>query len=321
MLKKIRALYFIQKIFTYFNKKQKLKMIKYNKSLQNIIKINLIDYYQYSGRYIIYDSNGIGKEFDDEKDILIYEGEYLNGERNGNGKEYNSYGKLLFKGKYLNGKRNGEGKEYYNNIDCYDIFELKSKYSYLKKKLEMKERNKIDNLLFEGEYVNDKKWIGTGYDKNGNAIYTLNNNINGHGKEYNCNGQLIFEGEYINGKRNGRGKEYNEKGKLLFEGEYFNDLKWNGKGYDFFDNMQYELKDGKGLIKNNYYDGLLDYRGEYINGEIIGKAEEYKQFCKFIFEGEFVNGRINGKASVFNIFHQLIFDGEYVNGRKNGRGK
>ena len=37
---------------------------------------------------------------------------------------------------------------------------------------------------------------------------------NGKVKEYiGYNDQLIYEGEYLNGKRNGKGKEYNEKGK------------------------------------------------------------------------------------------------------------
>ena len=33
---------------------------------------------------------------------------------------------------------------------------------------------------------------------------------------------LIFEGEYLNGKRNGKGKEYGYDGSLKFEGEYLN---------------------------------------------------------------------------------------------------
>ena len=37
---------------------------------------------------------------------------------------------------------------------------------------------------------------------------------------------MIFEGEYLNGKRwNGKGKEYNYFGELLFDGNYN-----NGKG-------------------------------------------------------------------------------------------
>ena len=45
---------------------------------------------------------------------------------------------------------------------------------------------------------------------------------NGKGKENDYfTGNLIFEGEYLNGKRNGKGKEYDD-GDLIFEGEYLN---------------------------------------------------------------------------------------------------
>ena len=45
-------------------------------------------------------------------------------------------------------------------------------------------------------------------------------------KEYNENGKLIFEGEYLNGKRNGKGKEYYNNGNVAFEGEYLNGKRW-----------------------------------------------------------------------------------------------
>ena len=32
----------------------------------------------------------------------------------------------------------------------------------------------------------------------------------------------MFEGQYLYGVRNGKGKEYNSDGKLIFEGEYLN---------------------------------------------------------------------------------------------------
>ena len=54
---------------------------------------------------------------------------------------------------------------------------------------------------------------------------------------------MKFEGEFLNGKKNGKGKEYSKTCKLSFEGEYLNDKKWNGKGYDPFNNQVYELKD------------------------------------------------------------------------------
>ena len=60
----------------------------------------------------------------------------------------------------------------------------------------------------------------------------LNGKRNGKGKEYYfSNGKLKFEGEYLNGERNGNGKEYNYNCKLEFEGEYINGKRWNGKGF------------------------------------------------------------------------------------------
>jgi len=46
---------------------------------------------------------------------------------------------------------------------------------------------------------------------------------NGKGIEYD-NGELIYEGNYLDGKRNGKGKEY-KNGELIFEGDFL-----NGKG-------------------------------------------------------------------------------------------
>ena len=48
------------------------------------------------------------------------------------------------------------------------------------------------------------------------------------------NSQLLFDGEYINGKRNGKGKEYYFSANLKFEGEYLND-KRNGRGKEYKD--------------------------------------------------------------------------------------
>ena len=272
MLKSIKSLYFIQYVYTYVDD---AKIIKYNKSLHNIINININNYKYFSGKYIIYESNGTGKEYDGYNDILIFEGEYKNGQRNGKGKEYDNYGKLSFEGEYLNGKRNGKGKEYYED-----------------EKLKIK---------FEGLYLNDKEWIGTRYtyDGDGIIIYKLNNN-NSKGKEYDYNNNLIFEGEYLNGKRNGKGKEYNYKGDLEFEGEYKNDLKWTGKGYDQMNNIIYEIKDGKGLIKKYHlYMNKLSYEAEYLNGKRFGKGKEYNVFGILIFEGEYLFGKRNGKGKEY----------------------
>ena len=43
--------------------------------------------------------------------------------------------------------------------------------------------------------------------------------------------KLLFEGEYLNGKRNGKVKEYDYYGELKFEGVYLYNFKFRGKEY------------------------------------------------------------------------------------------
>ena len=172
-----------------------------------------------------------------------------------------------------------------------------------------------DVLIFEGEYSKGKR--------------------HGKGKEYNISGKLIFEGEYSNGKKHGKGKEYNISKKLIFEGEYSNGKKWNGIWK--FQNKDYEIKNGNGIIKD-YIENNLIYEGEYSKGEKNGKCKIYFSDNKLFFEGEYLNGKVwNGKGTLNN--HQytiengnlsikeynneglLIFSLEYLRGKKNGKWK
>ena len=246
------------------DEKIKLKLIKYNKSLQYKIDIKLINYKFYTGKYIIYETNIKGKEYDDD-DELEFEGELVNGLKNGKGKEYNLFNsKLIFEGEYKNGIKNGKGKAYYFN----DKLRFEGEYLYGQKRKGKEYIN--DRLEFEGEYLNNEKWTGKGYDENNNIIYEL---INGTGKVklYGYDTKLEYEGEILKGKKNGKGKEY-EYGYLDYEGEYLNG-KRNGKGKEYFT------------------DGRIKFEGEYLNGKRHGKGKEYDlNNDKIIFKGEYLNG-------------------------------
>ena len=171
LFENINSKYISKILFSYLNEKFKLNVIKYNKKLQNKIDINLINYKFYSGKYIIYETNNIGKEYEGKSDNLLFEGEYSNGKRNGKGKEYYKDGKLRFEGEYLNRVRlNGKLYDNYGNFYC-DLNNLNG----LVKKYSLR-----GELEFEGEYLNGKR--------------------NGKGKEYIFS-NLIFEGEYLNDKK------------------------------------------------------------------------------------------------------------------------
>ena len=88
MLKSIKSSYIIKIVLSFIKEKHKLKLVKYNKSLQNKIDISIINYIYFSGKYIVFESNRIGIEYNSFNNKLIFEGEYLNGKINGKGKEY-----------------------------------------------------------------------------------------------------------------------------------------------------------------------------------------------------------------------------------------
>ena len=81
MFKKIKSLYITKLLFFYLDEGNKLELIKYNKSLQNKLDIDIINYKIYSGRYIIYEENRKGKEYKSISDKLCFEGEYINGKK------------------------------------------------------------------------------------------------------------------------------------------------------------------------------------------------------------------------------------------------
>ena len=149
--------------------------------------------------------------------------------------------------------------------DLKFIKSIKSDYN-LKEIFLILGRKRLFNLIIYNKHlqkaikisIEDYKKISGKYkigEKDGRGkVYKLNTNIlifegeylngkrNGKGEEYYKNGKLKFEGGYLNGKRNGKGKKFYENGKLKFEGEYLNGNKLNGKGYNSEGNIYFANK-------------------------------------------------------------------------------
>ena len=360
MLENIKSKYILSLIFSYLEEKQILKIITYNKLLQNKLEIDLDSFEDISKRYKIAPLTGKGKEYtSSNKKILLYEGEYLNGKRHGKGKEYFDNGKIEYEGEYLNGERSGKGKEYYKvyfgvGQSIYYFVKLKYEGEYLHGKMHGKGKLyspiNEDKLQFQGEFRNGKKWDGKIYDYCGKVEYEIKNG-NGIGEIMLVNysdevGDCHYIGEYKNGERNGKGKEYDGSSYLIYEGEYLNGKKWNGKGYDTEGNIIYEIKNGNGEIKvllhtkkglgcifngeykngnitkgKFYHCGNLVFEGEYLNGEFWnGIYYEYDDDDHKILEGEIKNGKLNGKGKEYYINGKLKFEGEYLKDKRwNGK--
>ena len=247
--------------------KRILLLIIYNKRLQFKLEKSLINYKRYSKQYIIYESPNKGKVYNAYDDCIIFEGEYLNRKRNGKGIEYYNNGKKKFEGEYLNGKRHGEGIEYNENGNINYIGEYLNGERW-KAKFDIYVKGNKATI----EYVNGQIWNFKYYD-NRNKIISEIKEGKGYRKFF-YNYTLRFEGGYLNGKKNGIFKQYDCNGHLEYEIEYIFDKLWNVKKYDKNGGFKYILINGKGFMEEfifEYETMHKIYEGEYLNGERNGK--------------------------------------------------
>ena len=97
----------------------------------------------------------------------------------------------------------------------------------------------------------------------------------------------------------------------MFEGDYLDGKKWNIKFYDENGNIEYELKNGKGIINQNMNvnGGSVYFMGDFLCGEINRKGKEYSKKNGFLlFEGKYSNG----KEKEYDYDGSIKFEGEYL---------
>ena len=89
----------------------------------------------------------------------------------------------------INGKEN-----YIRKLYNYEKEELESEYEYLygEKNGKAVEYYKGGKIRFEGEYLNNEKWNGKGYDIKGEVIFEIKDGI-GLKQEYDFEGKLKDE--------------------------------------------------------------------------------------------------------------------------------
>ena len=110
-IKRIKSKVILAKIFLILWENSKLKLLFYNKEIQQKLDIDIEIYKKICKIDKKIETNGKGFIYLKNTDLLIFEGEYKNGLKNGKGKEYYIPDQnVKFEGKYINGKKyNGEG--------------------------------------------------------------------------------------------------------------------------------------------------------------------------------------------------------------------
>ena len=274
-------------------------------------------------------------------ELYIYKGEVKKGTKikNGKGKEYHLNGELLYEGEYNNDKREGNGIEYSEEGEPIFKGEFKEgkHWTGIKKIFEEyeDENEQIKKYIKCIIQINKGKLNGKckEFDIDGNVIYEgeySNGKRHGIGKEYSSNKNIDFDGEFKEGKRwEGNANEFNTQGNLIFNGLYLNGKKFNGKEYNYFDDeekirYEAEYKDGllynvKGYNKDGKIFNNIDF--EIKNGDGVFKDYYNDTNLKCIFN--YKQGKKNGKAISYydTSGNKIEYEGEFVDDIKTGEWK
>ena len=195
-----------------------------------IAKLSFVDGIA-NGPCLLYDNSG----------FKYFEGLFVNGYRSGKGKEYDSKGNVIFDGYFLLGKRAKlyrvpEMKGYWKELDdksnkvisvskrdeygrkygiCYLYNEegsitRVSEWNKGKEKCVIKQFNRNQMI----EYKNGvKSYVGSYYAIGKTCFIRVS------GREYDVNGEnVVYDGDFIDGKRSGFGILYNSKGEVVYDG-------------------------------------------------------------------------------------------------------
>lgn len=144
--------------------------------------------------------------------------------------------------------------------------------------------------------------------------------LQGKGKEYDAEGLVSYEGQFLDGLRSGEGKAY-ENGVLCYEGQFADDL-YQGRGKLYQDGaLHYEGDFEAGLASGNgtayYKDGTTAYRGQFSEGLYEGTGTAYDAEGEPLYEGAFSQGLYNGTGRLYLETKQWI-DAEFQTGEPMG---
>jgi len=149
----------------------------------------------------------------------VYRGTTKNRKRDGFGILYDKDNKIKYEGDWVNDKKHGIGTQNLDSGTYVGYFvngfrEGKGKYTWL--------NGDVYNGEFNNGHFNGKAEFYNNQTKETTIGHFLHLKKNGHVKQYNKNGDMIFCGEWLNDMKNGFGYLYHEN-EIIKEGYWVND--------------------------------------------------------------------------------------------------
>lgn len=280
---------------------------------------------QYFGSVTGEYASGKGRLFNSQGN-LIYYGDFKSDLYDGYGKKYelintvNNTGytqsyQCIYEGNFKEGLYNGQGREY--RYDAEYTFE--------------KDTEEFPHLYYEGEFIQGK-YCGNGILYNTTEKYIgsfFDGKYNGYGTEWILNSSSSkvyrYEGYYRDGKMDGPGKKYFPNGQVLYDGIYESNQSTSGTSYYEDGNMKYkgEFNDsgynGKGVLY--WQSGNIKYDGEWLNDKRHGNGTCFREDGTKLYDGAWKEDSYYGYGESFyedGITTQYV--GRWNNDVRNGEG-
>ena len=124
--------------------------------------------------------------------------------------------------------------------------------------------------------------------------------LQGRGEDYDENGLLAYEGQFLDGVRSGEGTAY-EDGVLCYEGQFAGGL-YEGRG-------------------RRYQDGALAYEGSFAAGVASGEGVAYYPNGQEAYRGQFANDLYEGQGAAYTEAGDKLYEGSFARGLYNGSGR
>lgn len=178
-------------------------------------------------------------------------------------KTYYESGQVKSEGSYLNGKPDGKWIDYFENG------QISSEYSYANGKYDKtSHKSYYEDGTLKREVISETDYfIAIGYYESGNLKYKRKFD-GGFYKEYDENGLLKIEANYVKSDLYGSWILYHDNGNVAWQVNYLNGYR-NGAYKQYYENGQLKLegviiKEKKnGLEKRYTIDGNLEWKGYY----------------------------------------------------------
>lgn len=279
-------------------------------------------------------NNGRLYGIEQKNGIVIYRGYFKNGKYDGTGIAYSDTGIKQYEGNFVNGHFHGEGISYINGRKWYEG-------NFVKGEREGKGTRYRNNgtRMYEGNWINGYiSGYGTLYHSNGNTKQYEgemdSRNVGrygykwGKGIEYNKSGSIIYDGNFVKGKKEGYGTSYNPNGTVNFSGLWKNNkplqlnLYQNGPVATSNGNLLRRTLPVGSTTKKQYFRGHFNYSGKFDTNGLQGFGIKKNLKGKLVYEGNFVNSKEHGKGIKYMPNGKTIeYIGNFMYGNYHGQGK